>query len=264
MIAAPSWTAARGAPRMSGHSKWSSIKHKKAQKDARRGKLFTKLIKEITVAARLGGRDLNANPRLRTAVTTARQNSMPADNIERAIKKGTGELEGVTYDEVAYEGYGPGGVAVLAQALTDNRNRTVAELRSIFQKHGGNLGESGCVAWMFQKRGLLTVERAGVDEDRVMEVALEGGAEDVRESGDLLEVITAPEHFEAVKAALEKAGVPFASAEVTMLPQSTVPISGKPAEQMVRLLEVLEDHDDVQTVSSNMDIAAEELERLSA
>jgi YebC/PmpR family DNA-binding regulatory protein len=249
---------------MSGHSKWSSIKHKKALKDARRGKLFTKLIKEITVAARMGGGDVNANPRLRTAVMTARQNSMPTDNIDRAIKKGTGELEGVTYDEVTYEGYGPGGVAILVQALTDNRNRTVAELRSIFQKHSGNLATSGAVAWMFQKRGLITVERAGVDEDRVMELALEGGAEDVRDAGDLLEVLTAPEQFEAVRAGLERAGVPLASAEVTMMPQSTVSIAGKHAEQMVRLLELLEDHDDVQTVSSNMDIAAEELERLSA
>src|SRR5712691_4955779 len=186
---------------MSGHSKWSSIKHKKALKDARRGKQFTKFIKEITVAARMGGGDINANPRLRTAVLTARQNSMPADNIERAIKKGTGELEGVTYDEVSYEGYGPGGVAIIVQALTDNRNRTVAELRSLFEKHGGDLGVTGCVAWMFTKRGLITVERAGVDEDRVMEVALEGGAEDVREAGDLLEIITAPEQFDKVKEA---------------------------------------------------------------
>jgi YebC/PmpR family DNA-binding regulatory protein len=249
---------------MSGHSKWSSIKHKKAVKDARRGKLFTKLIKEITVAARMGGGDINANPRLRTAVTTARQNSMPTDNIDRAIKKGTGELEGVSYDEVVYEAYGPGGVAILMQGLTDNRNRTVGELRSILDKHGGNLGTSGSVAWMFQKRGLITVERAGVDEDRVMEVALEGGAEDVREAGDLLEVVTSPEDFDAVKAALEGAGIALSSAEVTMMPQSSVAISGKTAEQMIRLLEALEDHDDVQSVSSNMDIAAEELERLSA
>jgi YebC/PmpR family DNA-binding regulatory protein len=249
---------------MSGHSKWSSIKHKKAAKDARRGKLFTKLIKEITVAARLGGGDVNANPRLRTAVLTARQNSMPADNIERAIKKGTGELEGVTYEEATYEAYGPGGVALLIQVLTDNRNRTVAEIRSLLTKHGGNMGAAGSVAWMFQKRGLITVERAGADEDRVMEVALEAGAEDVREAGDLLEVLTSPETFDAVREALEKAGITPASAEVTMMPSSTVAITGKAAEQMVRLLEALEDHDDVQSVSSNMDIAAEELERLSA
>jgi len=249
---------------MSGHSKWSSIKHKKALKDARRGKLFTKFIKEITVAARMGGGDVNANPRLRTAVLTARQNSMPTDNIERAIKKGTGELEGVTYEEVSYEGYGPGGVAIIVHALTDNRNRTVADVRSAFQKYGGNLGASGSVSWMFQKCGLITVERAGVDEDRVMEAALDAGADDVRESGDILEVVTAPDRFEQVKTALEKTSVALASAEVTMMPQSTVPISGKNAEHMVRLLEILEDHDDVQSVSSNMDIAAEELERLSA
>src|SRR5438034_1183066 len=240
---------------MSGHSKWSSIKHKKALKDARRGKLFTKFIKEITVAARLGGGDINANPRLRTAVTTARQNSMPTDNIERAIKKGTGELEGVSYEEITYEAYGPGGVAILVQVLTDNRNRTVADVRSIITKHGGNLAAAGAVAWMFHKRGLITVERAGVDEDRVMEVALEGGAEDVREAGDLLEIITAPEQFDKVKEALDQARVPVGSAEVTMLPQSTVAISGKQAEQMVRLLEALKDHDDVQSVPWNMDIA---------
>jgi len=253
---------------MSGHSKWSTIKHKKAQKDARRGKLFTKFIKEITVAARMGGGDINANPRLRTAVTVARQNSMPADNIERAIKKGTGELEGVTYEEITYEAYGPGGVAMLVQVLTDNRNRTVADARSIISKHGGNLAETGAVGWMFQKRGLITIERAGeragIDEDRVMEVALEAGAEDVREAGDLLEVLTVPADFEHVRAALEQAKIVLASAEVTMLPQSTVAITGKQAEQIVKLLEALEDHDDVQSVSSNMDIAAEELERLSA
>ena len=249
---------------MSGHSKWSTIKHKKAQKDARRGKLFTKFIKEITVAARLGGGDPDSNPRLRTAVITARQNSMPTENIERAIKKGTGELEGVSYEEVTYEGYGPGGVAILVEALTDNRNRTVADLRSILQKHGGNLATAGAVGWMFQKRGLITVERAGVDEDRVMEVALEGGAEDVRESGDILEILTAPDRLDGVKAALDAAELPTASAEVTMMPQSTVAIAGKIAEQTVRLLEALEDHDDVQSVSSNMDIAPEELERLSA
>ncbi len=249
---------------MSGHSKWSSIKHKKATKDARRGKLFTKFIKEITVAARMGGGDINANPRLRTAVLTARQNSMPNDNIDRAIKKGTGEIEGVSYEEVTYEAYGPGGVAMMVRTLTDNRNRTVSELRSIIEKHGGHIGSTGSVAWMFKHLGLVTIERAGVDEDRVMEVALEAGADDVREAGDLLEVLTTPAAFDAVKEALEKAGIKPASAEVTMVPQSSVAISGKPAEHMVRLLEVLEDHEDVQGISSNMDIAAEELERLSA
>jgi YebC/PmpR family DNA-binding regulatory protein len=249
---------------MSGHSKWSSIKHKKALKDARRGKVFTKLIKEITVAARLGGGDINANPRLRTAVLTARQNSMPTDNIDRAIKKATGGLEGVTYEDITYEAYGPGGVAILVQCLTDNRNRTVADLRSVITKHGGNLAAANAVAWMFQKRGLITVERAGADEDKVMEVALEGGADDVREAGDILEILTPPDQLEKVKDALDRAKIATASAEVTMMPQSTVAISGKPAEQMIRLLEAVEDHDDVQNVSSNMDIAPEELERLSA
>ena len=249
---------------MSGHSKWSTIKHKKAAKDAKRGKIFTKLIKEITVAARLGGGDVKANPRLRPAVLAARAQSMPGDTIDRAIKKGTGELEGVSYEEVTYEGYGPGGVAIMVEALTDNRNRTVADVRSIFDKHGGNLGSAGSVAWMFTKRGLITVERAGADEDAVMEAALEAGADDVTEAGDLLEVLTAPERFEAVKNALDHAKIAQASAEVTMMPSSTTAISGKQAEQMVRLLEALEDHDDVQHVSSNMDIAAEELDKLSA
>jgi YebC/PmpR family DNA-binding regulatory protein len=249
---------------MSGHSKWSTIKHKKAAKDAKRGKVFTKLIKEITVAARLGGSDVKANPRLRTAVLAARAQSMPGDTIDRAIKKGTGELEGVSYEEVVYEGYGPGGVAVMIEVLTDNRNRTVAELRNVLDKCGGNLGTTGSVAWMFTKRGLITVERAQADEDNVMEVALEAGADDVTDSGDILEVLTTPEQLETVKEALEQAKITMASAEVTMMPSSTTSISGKQAEQMVRLLEALEDHDDVQRVSSNMDIAAEELEQLSA
>ena len=249
---------------MSGHSKWSTIKHKKGAKDAKRGKIFTKLIKELTVAARLGGGDINANPRLRTAVLTARQNSMPTDNIERAIKKGTGELEGVTYEEVTYEGYGPGGVALLVQTLTDNRTRTVAEIRSMLTKYGGNMGATGSVAYIFTKRGLIAVDRKDVDEDRVMEVALEAGAEDVREAGDLLEVLTMPDTFDDVREALAKAGIAFASAEVTMLPSSTVHVSGQSAQSLLKLLEALEDHDDVQNVSSNMEIAAEELEQLSA
>ena len=174
---------------MSGHSKWSTIKHKKAAKDAKRGKIFTKLIKEITVAARMGGGDINANPRLRTAVLTARGSSMPSDNIERAIKKGTGELEGVTYEEIQYEGYGPGGVAIIAQVLTDNKNRTVSEIRRMFSKHGGNMGETGCVGWMFDKKGILTVDKSQIDEDRLMDIALDAGAEDVRDEGEVFEVI---------------------------------------------------------------------------
>lgn len=249
---------------MSGHSKWSSIKHKKAAKDAKRGKLFTKLIKELTVAARLGGGDINGNPRLRTAVLTARSNSMPNENIERAIKKGTGELEGVHYEEVNYEGYGPGGAAIMASTLTDNRNRTVSDLRRIFEKHGGNMGAAGCVAWMFSKRGLITVEHGKVGEDRLMEIALEAGADDVKDSGDIFEVDTAPETFEAVKTALQDAGVDMASAEVTMVPQNTVSVTGKDAEQTMKLLEELDDHDDVQNVASNVDIPQDEMERLSA
>lgn len=249
---------------MSGHSKWSTIKHKKAAKDAKRGKIFTKLIKEITVAARMGGGDPKGNPRLRTAVLEARKSSMPNDTIDRAIKKGTGELEGVSYEEIVYEGYGAGGVAVMVEVVTDNRNRTVAEIRNVFDKHGGNLGTTGSVGWMFTKRGLIAIERAGIDEDKVMEIALEAGADDVTDAGEMLEVYTTPEGFVAVKEALEAANVALASAEVTMIPSNMQAISGKPAEQMVRLLEALDDHDDVQKVSSNADIAAEELERLSA
>ena len=249
---------------MSGHSKWSSIKHKKAIKDAKRGKQFTKFIKEITVAARPGGGDINANPRLRTAVTTARENSMPNDNIERAIKKGTGELEGVNYEEVNYEGYGPGGVAIMASALTDNRNRTVAELRRVFEKHGGNMGAAGCVAWMFSKRGLIAVEHGKAEEERLMEIALEAGADDVKDAGEIFEIDTTPENFEAVKTALQTAGLATASAEVTMVPQNTVSVTGKDAEQIMKLLEELDDHDDVQSVASNVDIPQEEIERLSA
>ena len=249
---------------MSGHSKWSTIKHKKAAKDAKRGKVFTKLIREITVAARLGGGDLNANPRLRTAVLTARSQSMPSDNIDRAVKKGTGELEGVNYEEITYEAYGPGGVAMIVRVLTDNRNRTVAEVRNMMSKHGGNMGETGSVAWMFSQRGLIAVERADIDEDRLLEIALEAGAEDVRDAGEVMEIVTAPTDFPKVKDALDGGGFTSASAEVTMIPLNTILLSGKPAEQMVKLLELLEDHDDVQSVSSNMDIAADELERLSA
>jgi YebC/PmpR family DNA-binding regulatory protein len=241
---------------MSGHSKWSTIKHKKAAKDAKRGKIFTKLIKEITVAARMGGGDLNANPRLRTAVLTARQSSMPTDNIERAIKKGTGELEGVTYEEITYEGYGPGGVALLIQVLTDNRTRTVAELRSMLTKHGGNMGATGSVGYLFTKRGLIAVERKGVDEDKVMEVALEAGAEDVISDADgTVEVLCAPPDFEAVKAALEKAGLKPELAEVTMRAENTVPLEGEDAERMRKLLDVIEDLDDVQAVYHNAEIA---------
>jgi YebC/PmpR family DNA-binding regulatory protein len=249
---------------MSGHSKWSTIKHKKAAKDAKRGKLFTKLIKEITVAAKIGGGDINANPRLRTAVLTARQNSMPTDNIDRAIKKGTGELEGVTYEETTYEGYGPGGAAVLVMAMTDNRNRTVAEIRRLFTKHGGSMGESGCVGWMFSKKGILTVEKAGVDEERLIEVALEAGADDVADDGDAFTVTTPPDAFEAVKEALDTAKIATTSASLSMVPSTTLSLTGSQAEQTLKMVEELEDHDDVQEVASNFDIPPDELERLSA
>ena len=248
---------------MSGHSKWSSIKHKKAAKDAKRGKLFTKLIKEISVAARMGGGDINANPRLRTAVLTAKAGSMPNDNIDRAIKKGTGELEGTTYEEVQYEGYGPGGTAILVQVLTDNKNRTVQEIRHLFTRYGGNLGENGCVAWMFDKKGLITVDKSQIDEDRLFSVALEAGAEDVREEDDTYEIITPPEGFEKVRAALEREKVTPATAQVTMLPKSTVTVDEKHAEHILKLTEELEDNDDVQTVAANFNIPTEILEKAS-
>ena len=249
---------------MSGHSKWSTIKHKKAAKDAKRGKIFTKLIKEITVAARLGGGDINANPRLRTAVLTARQNSMPTDNIERAIKKGTGELEGVTYEEITYEGYGPGGVAVMIRVLTDNRNRTAPEIRHTFEKHGGNMGASGAVAWMFDRRGIILVDAEKIAEDDVLGPALEAGATDMRRSEKAFEITTAPAEMDAVRGALEAARVPVLEAEVTFVPQSTVRVEGKDAPQVLRLIEALEELDDVQTVYANYDIPDEVIEALSA
>ena len=249
---------------MSGHSKWSTIKRKKGAADAKRGKVFTKIIKEIIIAARSGGGDINANPRLRTAVLAAKAENMPRDNIDRAIKKGTGELEGVNYEEFTYEGYGPGGVAMMLEVLTDNKNRTVAEVRHIFSKQNGNLGEAGCVSWMFEKKGLISVDKTGVDEDRLIEVALDAGALDVKESGKEFDVTMPPETFEAVKKKLEETGFKTTYGEVTMVPQTTVRLSGKEAEQMLKLMEGLEDSDDVQKVYANFDIADEEMERLSA
>ena len=248
---------------MSGHSKWSTIKHKKAAKDAKRGKLFTKLIKEITVAARMGGGDINANPRLRTAVMTARTQSMPGDNIDRAIKKGTGELEGVTYEEIQYEGYGPGGAAIIAQVLTDNKNRTVSEIRRLFTKHGGNLGETGCVGWMFDKKGLITVEKSQADEERLLGIVLDAGAEDVRDEDEFFEVVTQPEDFHAVKDRLDHEKIAVASAQVTLTPKNTVDVDAKNVEQILKLTEELEDHDDVQNVSANFNIPAELMEKVS-
>jgi len=249
---------------MSGHSKWSTIKRKKGAADAKRGKVFTKIIKEIIIAARSGGGDINSNPRLRTAVLAAKAENMPRDNIDRAIKKGTGELEGVNYEEFTYEGYGPGGVAMLLEVLTDNKNRTVADVRHIFSKQNGNLGEAGCVSWMFEKKGLISVDKSGADEDRLIEVALDAGALDVKETGKEFDVSTPPETFEEVKKKLETAGFKPTYAEVTMVPQTTVRLSGKEAEQMLKLMEGLEDSDDVQKVYANFDIADEEMERLSA
>ncbi len=249
---------------MSGHSKWSSIKHKKAARDVRRGKVFTKLIKEITIAARLGGGDINSNPRLRTAVAAAKAQSMPNDNIERAIKKGTGELGGGQLEQIAYEGYGPGGVALIVNVLTDNRNRTVSEIRFLMSKHGGNLGETGCVAWMFKKRGVITVDRGAADEDRLMELVLEAGADDLISDADTFQVIGPLESFSAVRDAIEKAGMAITNAEMTMVPESTVKVSGHQAEQVLKLLEDLEDHDDVQSVSANFDIDEEVMAQFSA
>ncbi len=242
---------------MSGHSKWAGIKHKKAKVDAQRGRLFTKVIREITVAARAGGGDPSGNPRLRLAIEKAKSVNMPQDNIQRAIQKGTGELPGVSYDEYVYEGYGPGGVAVLVEAMTDNKNRTTPEIRKIFAKYGGNLGESGCVAWMFEKKGLIQVEAATTDEDRLFGVALEAGAEDVRRSDNVFEIITAPKDLDRVKALLAKEKIEITTGEVTMVPQSTVRLEGKQAQQALHLTEELEEHDDVQNVHANFDIPEE-------
>ncbi|MEW5949359.1 MAG: YebC/PmpR family DNA-binding transcriptional regulator [Thermodesulfobacteriota bacterium] len=240
---------------MSGHSKWSTIKRKKGATDAKRGKIFTKLAKEIIVAARLGGGDINMNPRLRAAVADARAENMPKDNIERAIKKGTGELEGQSYEEVIYEGYGTGGVAVLVESVTDNKNRTVSDIRYIFSKNGGNMGENGCVAWLFDKKGLITVDKKAVTEEKLMDIALEAGAEDVREQEEEYEVVTPVSDFEAVKKALDDQRVPYLAAEITMFPKTTVQIEDeKQAQQVLRLMEALEDNDDVQHAYANFDI----------
>ncbi|MBI4211797.1 MAG: YebC/PmpR family DNA-binding transcriptional regulator [Deltaproteobacteria bacterium] len=247
---------------MSGHSKWASIKHKKGAADAKRGKLFSKIIREISIAARLGGADSASNPRLRTVVDKARAANMPSDNIDRAIKKGAGQLEGVTYEEVTFEGYGPAGVALLVDTFTDNRNRTVAELRSIFNKGGGNLGEAGCVGWMFQKQGALTFEKK-VGEDLLMTTALDAGADDIRDDDDLFTVITSPEQFEKVKTACLAKGLTPSEASITMIPQNTIKLEGSDAEKMIKLMDALEDHDDVQNVSANFDIDTKTMEALA-
>ncbi|MBW1784346.1 MAG: YebC/PmpR family DNA-binding transcriptional regulator [Deltaproteobacteria bacterium] len=247
---------------MSGHSKWSSIKHKKGAADAKRGKIFTKLIKEITVAARMGGGDPDGNPRLRSAIAAAKAENMPKENIERGIKKGTGELEGVSYEEATYEGYGPGGVAVLIDCLTDNRNRTVADIKHLFERHGGNLGEPGCVSWMFEQKGLIAFEKDKVDEENLFDVALEAGAEDVNEEETEIEVITNPSDFEPVKKAIEDASLSYTFSEVTKIPKNTVKVEGKKAQQMLTLMQALEDHDDVSHVYANFDISEDVMEAL--
>ena len=249
---------------MSGHSKWASIKHKKGKADAQRGQVFTKLIKEITVAARMGGGDPEGNARLRSAVAAAKAQNMPGDNITRAIKKGTGELEGIHYEEFSYEGYGPGGVAVMVEVLTDNKNRTTADVRRIFTRNAGNLGEGGCVSWMFDKKGLIVFDKAKATEDQLMEVALDAGAEDVNDAENLWEVITTAADFEKVKKAFDDRKMVYESAQLSMIPQTTVKLEGKDAEHMLKLMEQLEESDDVQHVYANFDISLQEMEKLSA
>ncbi|MDQ5984975.1 MAG: putative transcriptional regulatory protein [Syntrophus sp. SKADARSKE-3] len=249
---------------MSGHNKWSTIKHKKGAADAKRGKIFTKIIKEITLAARLGGADPDGNPRLRTAILAAKDENMPKDNIDRAIKKGSGTGENaVVYEEITYEGYGPGGVAVLVEVMTDNRNRTVAEIRHIFSKYGGNLGENGCVAWMFDKKGSIMIDRKAISEDDLMELAIEAGADDVREDENEYEVLTTPSAFWDVRKALEGKGLKILSASIGMIPQNTVELAEDKASSMLKLMEKMEDNDDVQNVYANFDISDELMEKLS-
>jgi YebC/PmpR family DNA-binding regulatory protein len=239
---------------MSGHSKWHSIKHKKGALDAKRGKLFTKFIKEITVAARTGGGDVEGNARLRKAIFDAKAGNMPNDTIDRAVRRGTGEEEGVNYEEITYEGYGPGGVALLIEAVTDNRNRTVAEIRHMFSKNGGNLGEAGSVGWLFEKKGYIIVDKAAKPEEELIEIAIEAGADDLRDDEDNFEIITSPEKFEGVQAAIKSAGIEPQLAEISMVPQTYVKLEGGNAQQMLRLMETIEDHDDVQKVYANFDI----------
>lgn len=247
---------------MSGHSKWHSIKHKKGALDAKRGKLFTKLIKEIAIAARSGGSgDITQNARLRKAVSDAKGANMPNDTIDRAIKRGTGELEGAAFEEIVYEGYGPGGVAIILNVTTDNRNRTVSELRHVFSKNGGNLGESGSVAWMFHKKGSIVVDRQAKGEDELMEIALEAGAEDMQTDEDSYQILTAPEDFHAVLDTVKAKGIEPASAEVSMIPQNYIHLEGREADQMLKLYEALDDHDDVQSVSANFDIDTAAMEQ---
>jgi len=249
---------------MSGHSKWHTIKHKKGAADAKRGKIFTRIIKELTVAARNGGGDPDANPRLRTVIADAKAVNMPAENIKRAIQRGTGELPGVSYEETTYEGYGPGGAALIVECLTDNRNRTVGELRHLLTKHNGNLGETNSVAWMFSKKGYIVVPKDAADEETLLNAVLEAGGDDLRDDEDSWEILSEPAAFEGVRDAVKALGIEPASAEVAMLPQNYVKLEGKEASQMVRLMEALEEHDDVQHVWSNFDIEEKEIEAFLA
>lgn len=247
---------------MSGHSKWSTIKRKKGATDAKRGKIFTRLAKEIIIAAKIGGGDPGANPRLRTAIAGAKSENMPKDNIEKAIKKGTGNLEGVNYEEYTYEGYGPGGVAILVDTMTDNKNRTLPEVRSTFNKNNGNLGESGSVAWMFETKGIIAIDANETNEESLMEIALEAGADDIVNEDDIYEIYSEPSIFEDVRSAIENAGIKMLSAEITKKPTTSIKLEGKEAEQVLRLVDKLEDLDDVQKVHANFDISAEILESL--
>ncbi|HUQ94110.1 MAG TPA: YebC/PmpR family DNA-binding transcriptional regulator [Bryobacteraceae bacterium] len=249
---------------MSGHSKWATIKHKKAALDAKRGKLFTNVIKEIQIAARTGGGDPDANPRLRTAITAAKSVSMPADNIKRAIMRGTGELDGGQLDEIMYEGYGPGGAAVLVKVATDNRNRTVSEIRHAFSKNGGNLGEAGSVAWMFERKSQILIEMDKADEEKMMNLVLEAGADDLRNDGTNWEVLSAPESHFSVLEAIEKSGLPTVSSEIAMIPKNLMKLEGKQAQSMLKMTEILEEHDDVQNVYSNFDIDEKDMEALAS
>jgi YebC/PmpR family DNA-binding regulatory protein len=245
---------------MSGHSKWHTIKHKKGAADAKRGKIFTRLIKELTVAARNGGGDQAMNPRLRTIIAEAKANNMPRENIERAIRRGTGEEPGVSYEEITYEGYGPGGAALLIQSLTDNKNRTVGEIRHLLSKWNGNLAAENSVAWMFSRKGQVVVEKSKADEERLLNAALDAGADDMNDDGSAWEIVSAPESFEAVRDAIKALGIEPAAAEIAMIPQNYVKLEGKDAQQMLRLMEALDDHDDVQHVWANFDIEEKEIE----
>jgi len=249
---------------MSGHSKWASIKHKKAAADSKRGRVFTKVIRDLAIAARQGGGDPDVNPQLRKAISDAKSVNMPSDNIKRAILKGTGQLEGTTYEEMTYEGYGPGGVAIFIEVLTDNKNRTVSEIRHLFTKHGGNMGESGCVSWMFQRKGYIIVEKSRAEEDTLLEIILDAGAEDMSEEGDNYEIFTPPDVYDAVLEALKAKEIEIEDSNLAYIPQNYVKLEGKQAQQALKLMEILEEHDDAQNVWANFDVDEEEITKFSS